>query len=376
MSEPSATTWVACLTPPGQSALATLGIVGPDAWRVVSKLFRRRSGTLPATPVPGRFWLGQMGDEVVLAIKKGTQLFFEIHCHGGIQVVRFLTDLLRAEGLQTCTWQEFLRITTHDPLAALAAAALAEAPTTRTAAILLDQHAGALCRALDAILATLEAGDADRAAAQLDALLHHAALGRHLCRPWRVVVAGAPNVGKSSLVNALAGYQRCIVAPTPGTTRDVVSVQLAIDGWPVEIADTAGMRVSGDCLEQEGVRRARTAMAAADLCLWVLDASAAPVWPDHQAGPIQLAVNKTDLTPAWDLTQAAGAVRVSATTGTGLADLCSTLASRLVPAPPPPGAAVPFTATLIDGIAQARERLASGDLPQARSLLCGLFHAA
>jgi tRNA modification GTPase len=381
MSEPTGTTWVTCLTPPGQGALATLGVVGPDAWRAVTKCFRQRSGRFaPATPTPGCFWLGRMGGEtgaeVVLALKKGTHLVLEIHCHGGIQVVRFLTDLLRAEGVQVCTWPEFLRITTEDPLTTLAAVALADAPTTRTAAILLDQHAGALGHALSAIVAALDAGDADAAHRQLDELLRHAPLGLHLCRPWRVVVAGAPNVGKSSLVNALAGYQRSIVAPTPGTTRDVVTVRLAIDGWPIEVADTAGLRDSGATLEEEGIRQARAAAAEADLCLWVLDASSKPVWPGAEVGAVQFVVNKIDLPPTWDLVQAAGAIRVSAANGTGLAELCSTLAAQLVPTPPPPGAAVPFTASLIDEISKARDCLAAGNLGQTRSLLAGLLHPA
>src|SRR5262249_39080639 len=140
-------------------------------------------------------------------------------------------------------------------------------------------------------------------------------------------------------------------------------------------ADTAGMRASGDFLEEEGVRRARTAAAAADLCLWVLDAAAESVWPGPEVGSVLLVLNKIDLTPAWDLEQAAGAVRVSAATGTGLAELCAALATHLVPAPPPPGAAVPFTASLIDGIARARELVVHGDLSQARSLLSGVLQA-
>ena len=176
-----------------------------------------------------------------------------------------------------------------------------------------------------------------------------APLGRRLTTPWRVAVAGPPNVGKSSLVNALAGYQRSIVAPTPGTTRDVATTRLAIDGWPVELADTAGVRDATDMLEMQGVRMAREATAAADLCLWVLDASAQPVWPELQ-GAVQLVVNKIDLPAAWAPDEAAGAVRVSARTGRGMADLCAALSRRLVPDPPPAGSAVPFTAALAGGV--------------------------
>src|SRR5207244_11945531 len=101
---------------------------------------------------------------------------------------------------------------------------------------------GAVGPAVDAARAALRRGDAMEAGRLLDELARYAGVGRHLTAPWRVAVAGAPNVGKSSLVNALAGYQRSVVAPTPGTTRDVVTALLAIDGWPVELADTAGLR--------------------------------------------------------------------------------------------------------------------------------------
>jgi tRNA modification GTPase len=370
-------TWVACLTPPGQGALATLGVYGPRAWEAARAAFRPRSGELPSAPTPGRFWLGRMGDEVadevVLAVRRAEPVpWVEVHCHGGRQVVRFLTDQLLAQGLRSCGWQEFIRQTSDDPLSAAAAIALAEAATTRTAAILLDQHAGALGRALDSALAALDGGDGDRARAVVEELCRHVALGRHLIRPWRIVVAGAVNVGKSSLLNALAGYQRSIVSPTPGTTRDVVTTRLAIDGWPVEVADTAGLRAGGGALEEEGMRRARATAAAADLCLWVLDAASPPVWPENTTGSTRIVVNKIDLPLAWDLAQAQGALPVSALTGAGLAELCAAIASWLVPEPPAAGAALPFGEALCAGIEEAARLLAGGAVSQARHLLATL----
>jgi tRNA modification GTPase len=309
-------------------------------------------------------------DEVVVAVKEMVpDIFLEVHSHGGRQVVRFLTELLLAQGLQLCSWQELLGEVISDPITALAATELAQAATTRTAAILLDQHAGALGRAFDAVLAALDQADVSSACCHLDELLAQAPIGLHLTRPWRVVVAGAPNVGKSSLVNALAGYQRSIVSPVPGTTRDIVTLQLAIDGWPVEIADTAGMRFSESFLETEGVQRARSAVAAADLCFWVMDASAEPVCPGPEVRGTRLVVNKVDLPPTWDLTRAADAVHVSAATGAGLGDLCSFLGAHLVPQAPPPGAAVPFTASLVKAIMAARECAAAKDITAASSLL-------
>jgi tRNA modification GTPase len=88
-----------------------------------------------------------------------------------------------------------------------------------------------------------------------------------------VVIAGPPNVGKSSLINALLGYQRAIVFDQPGTTRDVLTATTAIDGWPVELADTAGIREGDDAIETEGVARALAEIRAADLVVEVWDAS-------------------------------------------------------------------------------------------------------
>src|SRR5205807_1170609 len=164
-------------------------------------------------------------------------------------------------------WTEFVRLV-EPPTRAAALEKLAHARTERTAAILLDQANGALETALKAIREQLRQRDATSARQSLDELLKFAALGQRLVEPWRVVVAGAPNVGKSSLVNALAGYQRSVVAPVPGTTRDVVTTALAFDGWPVELADTAGLRDAADELEEAGVARARATLLAADLVVW------------------------------------------------------------------------------------------------------------
>ncbi len=359
-------TRIACLTPPGRGAIATLGLHGPRAWEVVRQLFRPRAGAeLPAEPQPGRFWLGRLGadvaDEVVLAVKRSEPVpWLEAHCHGGPEVVRLLAEQFQARDLVACRWEDFLRHAETDPLRAEAAIALARAPTVRTAAILLDQHHGAFAAALDEILASIDRGDISGAANRLSDLARFAPLGRHLTAPWRVTVAGAPNAGKSSLVNALAGYQRSVVAPTPGTTRDVVTVSLAIDGWPVELADTAGHRAGVEGLEESGIARAKQAAASADLCLWVLDASAEPVLPDAVTGVVRLVLNKADLPPARDLNNLRDAVRVSAQTGEGLPELCAALSRWLVPEVPEAGAAVPFTAGLCDQLEDARRLFTQG----------------
>ena len=327
----------ALLSPPGRSALAVLALDGEGAWELASKLFKRRSGK-PLPSSPGRSWLGTMGDgladEVVLTVLGPTRV--EVSCHGGREVVRLLMETLGRHGAQRCDG--------HDLESNEAMRLLPKALTSRTATILLDQANGSY--------------DREWAAGDFTALAGRIGVGMHLTAPWRVAVAGPPNAGKSSLVNALAGYQRSIVSPTPGTTRDAVSVALALEGWPIELIDTAGQRAEADALEGAGIAAGRAAIAEADLVLWVEDASAptaAPfaagvVWEMAKTLPV---LNKCDLAPGAGL-------RVSALTGEGLETLAAVIVAALVPDPPPPGAGVPFTESrcraVLEGAIHAAER--------------------
>jgi tRNA modification GTPase len=241
-----------------------------------------------------------------------------------------IEELFRERGAVVVTWQEFVA----DPFLVM----LANAPTTRTAAILLDQANGAWH-------ACIENGID---AAKLRRLEELIPLGRHLVEPWKIVIAGAPNVGKSSLINALAGYTRSIVSPIPGTTRDVVRVRLAIDGWPVEMIDTAGMRESSGDLERQGIERALSAASDADLRVWLLDGSVEPVFPANREA-WQFVINKIDLPPAWDW-DFVPAIRLSAQTHAGLGDLCERISRHLIPQPPAPGEAVPCLAEQVDWV--------------------------
>jgi tRNA modification GTPase len=380
-ASPFLQTIAACLTPAGEGAIATLGLWGPRAWDIVRELLQPRSGSrfqLPADPEIGRVWLGRLGDEtsdeVVVTINSIQPIpRVDVHCHGGREVIRLLLETLAKRGLQICSWQEFQQRTNEDSLQSAAAIALSGAVTMRTASILLDQYHGAFRRAIRSVLASWEGVNPDEGTELLQSLVHNAGLGRHLTTPWRLVVAGAPNVGKSSLINALAGYQRCVVAPTPGTTRDLVTAQIAIDGWPIELMDTAGLRAPAETLEEEGIHLARQALDSADLCLWVFDASASPVWPDSGTETMRFVINKVDLDAAWDLEKAAEAVRVSALNGSGLGELCDALSHWLVPNPPPPGAAVPFTASLAEQVEQAWHCHAAGRTQTATEVLAGML---
>jgi tRNA modification GTPase len=144
-----------------------------------------------------------------------------------------------------------------------------------------------------------------------------------------VAIAGPVNVGKSTLINQLARREVAIVSPHAGTTRDLIEVQLDLDGYPVTVIDTAGIRESEDPVEQEGVRRARVRAGEADLVLWLADTAGAPV-EYHGAAPVWLVRNKIDLVrPGAAATDSQGRpmaeFRISARHGVGLPELIGAL---------------------------------------------------
>jgi tRNA modification GTPase len=343
---------VRVLTPPGTGAIATVEVRGPGAWTAVGSRFKPASQKpLRDRPPLHSVYVGTLGDgshadEVVVAVKQlEPEVVIEVHCHGGRRVVSWVAELLGA-------------LDDRKPARRDAWAFLPHALTLRTASILLDQCQGAFNRAIGDILSSPEtAGD------KLAGLARYAGIGRHLTTPWRVVIAGEPNVGKSSLVNAIAGFQRSIVSETPGTTRDVVSMLTAIDGWPVELLDTAGLRTAADPIEAEGVGRADAARAEADLVVWVLDGSR-PLTQKPESDFV--VVNKTDLPPAWDWASLPSAMPASAVTGAGIPDLLTRITARLVPEVPSAGAGVPYTPALADAVTAAHAAFLSGNLAETR----------
>jgi tRNA modification GTPase len=143
-----------------------------------------------------------------------------------------------------------------------------------------------------------------------------------------VAIAGPPNVGKSTLMNHLARREVAIVSPHAGTTRDIIEVQLDLDGFPVMLIDTAGIRETTDPIEQEGVRRARARAAEADLVLWLSDAESGP-GPEQGAAPVWCVRTKVDLgAPGMGTSQSddvTPAFRISARRGDGIADLIAAI---------------------------------------------------
>lgn len=361
------------LTPPGRGAVATLLVEGPGARDAVSAHFRAAGGRALALcradrPVFGRFGPGP-GEEVV--VHAASEESVEIHCHGGYAALARLSEILVGSGCRKVDWREWARRHHEDPITAEARIALADARTERTAAILLDQYHGALRQAIERIRQLLGERKLTEAQNELATLLDRAPLGRHLADPWQVVLAGPPNVGKSSLINALVGYQRAIVHPTPGTTRDVVTAVTAMEGWPVELSDTAGLRSGEQPVEQAGIALAREKLAAADLAILVFDAGQA--WSEAEDALLNLRPDAVVVHSKCDLPHNTAArpagLETSAVRGDGIEELVTTIAHRLVPAPPPAGAAVPFTEEQVDALRAAEAAVARGELSAAEAVL-------
>lgn len=367
-------TSVVVLTPPGRGAVAVIAVDGPNALDFVDRSFHAKSGPLAERAI-NRIAYGRWGEEPaedIIACRRGDQKV-EVHCHGGAAAVeRIVSDLTQAGAIEE-QWPDWTSRIAPSPIRAAAQVALAEAVTERAAFVLLDQYHGALDRAVDATIALVASRQIEAATSEIESLLARASFGLHLTRPRQVVIAGPPNVGKSSLINSLVGYERSIVFDQPGTTRDVVATQTVLAGWPVQLADTAGLRASDDALEAAGVERAVSQAAAADCLVLVFDASRPWTAANDQLiaqWPSALVVqNKCDLS------KAAGGLEVSALTGQGVANLIDRIVQRLVPVVPSAGEAVPFTHAQVQSLRLAANYLRQGDSTAAMDVLRGMLES-
>jgi len=296
-----------------------------------------------------------------------TESVTEIHCHGSSQVVRLILELANAFGIRLAqpgefTYRAYLngRI---DLVQAEAVSRLIQSTSELSRKSALQQLDGRLSRELHeystiikGLLVHIEAWidfpEEDLPAENLSQISSTAAgvhdrmstllatysSGQHVHEGATVALAGLPNAGKSSLMNALLQQDRSIVSDVPGTTRDVIEQSTHISGIHVRLVDTAGLRYSNDFVEQEGVRRARSIVAAADLVLLILDGSVPfsdqflDLLSEFSGSEVVLVVNKSDLpTTPKNLNFFSGpVVSLSAKHGDGMGELLDVISSFLV----------------------------------------------
>jgi len=348
-------TIAAVATPPGRGGIGIIRLSGP----AVSQIAAQVAGELPS-PRVARF--ARFKDARGEAVDEGLVLYFaaphsytgedvlELHGHGGPVVMHMLLGACLDAGARLAEPGEFTRRAflegRLDLAQAEAVADLIDAASQEAARSALRSLSGEFSAAIEALrdalvelralteaqldfpeeeLDSLDRDDAARRLAQvhraLDDVLSRSRQGSLLRSGVHAVLAGAPNVGKSSLLNRLAGEERAIVTPIPGTTRDALREPVHIEGVAVVLIDTAGLRASNDEVERIGIARTRQELERADVVLAVHDVTAGS--PGLEAMPSNVAridvYNKLDLRPGFQPPD--GAVAVSAKTGAGLADL-------------------------------------------------------
>ncbi len=405
-------TIAALATPVGTGGIGIVRLSGPRAVAIAARLFHPRRPAPPPWP-SHRLMLGaivdpdtgELVDEVLLALMRAPHSYtredvVEINCHSGYAVLHRLLGLVLSQGARLAAPGEFtLRAFLSGRIDLTQAEAVLELVQARTDASrrvaathlggVLGQEIQRLRGSVLDMLARVEAAldfpeqtpelRPDDLRDSLEALAGEVrrfaatyAQGRLLREGVRLVLAGRPNVGKSSLLNRLLRQERAIVTDIPGTTRDVITESICLAGLPVCLVDTAGLRPPGDMVEELGVRRTQEELAAADLVLYLVDSSA-PAHPEDAARlaapaarPAILVINKIDLPgvlpadafPGWT----GPVVRLSALTGEGLPELESTCHDLILQNGLPP------SGQLVTQARHARHLHAAGErLEQARN---------
>jgi tRNA modification GTPase len=357
----------------GEGAIAVLRLSGARALEIAGSVFR---GKTPPREQPARTVQfgsivdeGNKLDDVLLTVFRAPASYTgedlaEIACHGGILVTRRIYEALLRHGARAAEPGEFTqRAFLHGKMDLTQAEGVMDLISAQTDLALkaaneqlegrLGQRIRELRVTLLEILAHVEAFidfpdediDPDTGASlrariastrtEIERLLDTAAQGRVLREGVRTVIHGAPNVGKSSLLNRLLGIERAIVSAQPGTTRDVIEEVINLRGIPLRLIDTAGVRESEDEIEREGMQRTRQQLDRADLILHLADgtvpsASSLPPGRDSSREKQTLLVlNKSDL-PAHESWRGEDAIRISCKTGAGLDALQEAIESRIL----------------------------------------------
>jgi len=340
MSDSGTDTIAAIATPLGEGGISIVRVSGPGSLAIADQLITAQ-GSLPSTRTGGSFLRGTIRvdgvliDEVVALIMRAPHSYtredvVEFQGHGGVLAARRLLRAVLEAGARAADPGEFTKRAflngRLDLVQAEAVLDLIRAQSDRAASAAIEQLEGSLSRSINALYDKIVSACSDLEASldfsedEIQNNLHIVVLERlmmsldqidglistwdegHLLRDGAlVVIYGKPNVGKSTLFNAILGRDRAITSEIPGTTRDIIEESLVLDGIPLRIADTAGLRASTCVIEKEGIRRAIDHIEKADIQIYILDATQEPTAEElaaiHQMDPRKsiVALNKSDL---------------------------------------------------------------------------------
>lgn len=396
----------ACVTPPGRSAIATIRVTGFDSLTEFDSLFvpagKRQLDECRHGRVVFGEWTNLLGSKEELVVTVLADNEIEVHCHGGTAAISAVLESLASIGFEThrfdCRRHE--QIDSPQQSSEFSEElnfGLLNAPTRKIADFFLSAtgpsaEAGTpYDRKIDELIAGMDAS-VDQTISALEEWKSTFFRGQFLVRPIRIILAGPPNVGKSSLNNRMLGYSRSIIFDQPGTTRDVVSEKTTIDGWHFELSDTAGLRESGDSIEQAGVDRAKEKIRQADLVVWIQSAENANsnVFQAHEEAdllteikqldgesrPRLKVLNKLDQVSSSRVDELSKSLPdvllTSAITGQGVEELMQRIKNLTVDPEPKPGQPVLFTRRQYALVDKCICQLKSQRLDEAKSTLMQL----
>lgn len=386
----------ALLTAREEAGIGVIQIAGREATEFVQSHFEPDSAP-SYSPDPDQLVIGTLTDgrdpidEVVVRWIPPGEIhrdsgIHEINIHSSPSVIREIEQVLEQKGARSFSPESWLRQTgtagEHaDPIRRCALARVSEVPTRKGALALLHQARGGLSNEISQVRRLLQNPDdcetnhpEKSARKRIDGLLAVAGAGLSLLNPPLIALGGPPNVGKSTLLNALAHEKTALVHEQPGTTRDNVTAEIQFRGYRFRVFDTAGLRETENEIESEGIERSRARFREADVLIFLSDAtrSEESVPEDLPADRILLVANKSDLleNPAYGETDETGRLRISALEKKGLDALREEMLRILAfPSPFPKDRPLPFLEEHRDILKNARKHLEKGAKREAARTL-------
>ena len=363
-------------TPTGRGAVATVAVVGQECIDIVNQVFEPKRKNPISDQDFGSIIYGNWraeqspGEDLVVCPVDAERI--DIHCHGGDLAVKIISNSLAQYGATQCDPYEFATYVIKNRYYADLQLAITRAPTTVTAKLLWDQplwHE----KFLKNVAGHIAKQNSRSACSLIAQFLKWQVFGMRIIDGWSVSICGKPNAGKSSIANALLGFERVIVHDEAGTTRDSVESKTTMNGWPVRLIDTAGIRIADNQIEKQGIELAQRTAATADFVVLVVDSTTTSdediSEQVSQFEPDIVVANKCDLISFENpqINVVASAVR-----GDGIDHLIKSISDRIATLTPESNQAFPVSVYQVTSLAAMRQYVESCYWQDAINLMAQL----